>query len=67
MRKFRKGYRKYKGKVPFKCFKYGKVGHFSAKFPYVKNENSDDEEDHNIKEIKSHQHKKNYKKGSHEK
>lgn len=67
LRKLKKGSRKYKVKLPSKCFNYGKVGHFAAKCPYVKTESCDDEEDNNIKENKSHQHKKNYKKGKHEK
>ena len=35
-RKLNKGYRKYKGKLPSKCFNYGKVRHFSTKCPYWK-------------------------------
>jgi hypothetical protein len=31
IRKIQKGSRKYKGKLPFKCFNCGKVGHFSSK------------------------------------
>jgi hypothetical protein len=54
--KLKKGSGKYKGKLSFKCFNYGKVGNFVAKCPYAKNESSDDEEDHNIKkERKPHQ------------
>jgi len=26
--------RKYKGVLPFKCFKFGEVGHFAAKYPH---------------------------------
>jgi len=33
-RKMKRGLGKYKGKFPFKCFDYGRVGHFSSKFPY---------------------------------
>jgi hypothetical protein len=62
VRKLKKGSGKYKGKIPFKCFNCGKVGHFVAKCPYEKDESSDDEEDHNIKKgRKHHQHKKNHK------
>ncbi|XP_057855475.2 uncharacterized protein LOC131065090 [Cryptomeria japonica] len=38
-RKIKTGSRKYKGKLPFKCFSYGKVGHFATKCPYDKSEN----------------------------
>jgi hypothetical protein len=64
VRKLKKGSGKYKGKFPFKCFNCGKVGHFAAKCPYVKNESSDDEEDHNIKKGRKHH---QYKKNKHEK
>ena len=47
--------------MSFKWFNYRKVGNFSTKCPYAKNESRDDEEDHNIKERKSHNHKMNYK------
>ena len=30
---------KYKGKLPFKCFNYGRVGHYASKFPHKKLEN----------------------------
>jgi hypothetical protein len=36
VRKLKNGSRKYKGTFPFKCFNYGNVGHFAAKFPYEK-------------------------------
>jgi hypothetical protein len=36
VRKLKKGSGKYKGKLPFKCFNCGKVGHFVAKCPYAK-------------------------------
>ncbi|XP_057823542.1 uncharacterized protein LOC131035829 [Cryptomeria japonica] len=34
VRKLKRSSRKYKGKLPFKCFNYGKIGHFSSKCPY---------------------------------
>ena len=43
MKKLKKGTRKYKGKIPIICFNYGKIGHFSNKCPYPKQEESDDE------------------------
>ena len=42
--KFERGTRKYKGKLPLKCFNYGRIGHFSNKFHYPKQEESDHEE-----------------------
>jgi len=35
-RKLKPGLGKYKGNFPFKCFDYGRVGHFSSKLPYKK-------------------------------
>ena len=46
IKKLHKGSRKYKGKIPFKCFNCGRIGHFQAKFPYPK-EDSKDEVDKN--------------------
>lgn len=34
--KLKKGSGKYEGKLPFKCFNYGKIGHFATKCPYVR-------------------------------
>jgi len=36
--KLKRGYSKYKCKLPFKCFECGEVGHFSAKFPHKRSE-----------------------------
>jgi hypothetical protein len=36
VRRLKKGSGKYQGKFPFKCFNYGKIGHFESKFPHKK-------------------------------
>jgi chromosome segregation ATPase len=57
VRRLKKGSGKYQGKLPFKCFNYGKIGHFTSKFPHKKkDQNSDDE--------KKYKHKKYNKKKS---
>jgi hypothetical protein len=44
VRRLKKGSRKYQGKIPFKFFNYGKIGHFASKCPHQKkDQNSDDE------------------------
>lgn len=32
--KLKKGQHKYKAKLHFKCFSYGRIGHYANKFPY---------------------------------
>jgi hypothetical protein len=50
VRRLKKLSRKYQGKLPFKCFNYGKIGHFSSKCPHQKkNKNSDDEKKYKFK------------------
>jgi hypothetical protein len=49
IKKLQKGFGKYKGKLPFKCFNCGRIRHFSNKCPYPKQEDNDDEEAHNQK------------------
>ena len=44
IKKLERGTGKYKGKLPLKCFNCGRIGHFSKKYPYPKQEDSDDEE-----------------------
>ena len=34
VRTLKKGSGKYKGNIPFKCFRCGKIGHFSSKCPH---------------------------------
>ena len=41
IKKLLKGSGKYKGKLPFKCFDCGKVGHFASKCPYSKGTSED--------------------------
>jgi hypothetical protein len=36
VRRLKKGSGKYQGNFLFKCFKYGKIGHFASKFPHNK-------------------------------
>ena len=33
VRRLKKGSGKYKAKMPFKCFNYGKISHFASKCP----------------------------------
>ena len=42
--KLERGVGKYKGNIPVKCFNYGRIGNFSNKCPYPKQEESDHEE-----------------------
>jgi hypothetical protein len=36
VRRLKKGLGKYQGKLPFKCFNYSKICHFSSKCPHQK-------------------------------
>jgi hypothetical protein len=50
VRRLKKGSGKYQGKLPFKCFNCGKIGHFASKFPHQKkDQNSDDEKKYKYK------------------
>jgi hypothetical protein len=47
VKRLKKGSGKYKGKLPFKCFNYGRIGHFANKCPHKrKDQTCDDEEKH---------------------
>jgi hypothetical protein len=45
VRRLKKGLGKYQGKFPFKCFKYGKIGHFASKCPHKKKDHKSKGED----------------------
>jgi hypothetical protein len=65
MKKLKKGTGRYKGKFPLICFNCGKIGHFSSKCPYPKQEESDDEKtfkEH--KKIQTKDKRKVYKKNN---
>jgi hypothetical protein len=44
VRRLKKGSGKYQGKIPFKCFNCGKIGHFSYKCPHQKKDQNFDDE-----------------------
>ena len=50
LRRLKKGSGKYKGKMPFKCFKCGKICYFASKCPHKqKSQTSNDEENYTFK------------------
>ena len=42
--KLERGTRKYKGKLPLKCFNYGRIGHFASKCTYTKQDENEEKE-----------------------
>ena len=63
IKKLQKGSRKYKGKIPFKCFNCGKIGHFQSKCPYPKKDYEDeDDKSKQYKKKGKFDYKKKYKK-----
>jgi hypothetical protein len=52
VRRLKKGSSKYKGKMSFKCFNYGKIGNFSSMCPHkIKDHTYGDEEKHKHKKV----------------
>ena len=43
VRRLERGLGKCKGKLPFKCFNYGRVGHYASKCPHKKTKNQTQE------------------------
>ena len=59
MRNIKRGCGKYKGKFPFKCFKYGRIVHFASKCTFKEKKDSDNNEELDYQEqINVYQHNK---------
>ena len=56
IRRLERGSGKYKGKLPFKCFNFGRVGHYASKCPHKKTKNQTQETEKTIS--------KNWQKGN---
>ena len=53
VRKLKRGQGKYKGKLPFKCFKCGRIGYFASKCTYEENQDNEREEELEYQEWRS--------------
>jgi hypothetical protein len=62
IKKLQKGSGKYKGKLPFKCFDCGKVGHIASKCSYFKGTPEDEKDRRKL--FKKTSYKKDYYKGN---
>ena len=62
LKKLEKGTQKYKGKLPLKFFDYGRIGNFSSKCTYPKQDDSDERETSKFKKSKIGNKKKSYEK-----
>ena len=64
VRRLKKRSGKYKGKFPFKCFNYGKVGHFAANCAHKRKEQSSTDEESFPKKKYNQENKFKFKKKS---
>ena len=53
LKKLEKGTGKYKGKLPLKCFNFGRIGHFASKCTYPTQDESDERETSKFKKGKT--------------
>ena len=58
--KLERGTRKYKGKLPLKCFNCGRIGHFATKWTYAKQYENEEKETSKFKKGKPGNKKKPY-------
>ena len=62
IKKLEEGTGKYKGKLPLKCFNYGRIGHFASKCTYPKKDDNDERETSKFRKGKTRNKKKSYEK-----